>query len=93
MPRRTLLDWTPDDGPQDEWLARWAEQGWEPEYGYGVDLELHPGAWVRRWAMVWKGESRTAPSQQTTRVRSWERTVSGAAFWNWTVTREAGVDR
>lgn len=29
--RYRLADWTPDAGPEDEWLARWAVAGWHPE--------------------------------------------------------------
>lgn len=59
-PRRTLADWTPDAGPEDEWLARWAADGWEPEYGYGVEVTIGAVA-VKRWAMVRWGEGGKSP--------------------------------
>lgn len=55
IPRYTLADWTPDAGPLDDWLARWAARGWRPEHGYGVWVELSGGR-VMRWAMIREGQ-------------------------------------
>jgi hypothetical protein len=53
LPRRRLVDWTPEDGDGQEWLARLAAEGWVPEYGTGVDTIIN-GRRVRRFAMIYR---------------------------------------
>jgi len=48
---RKLVDWTPDAGPVEDWLERWAKAGWVPEYGQGVETSIG-GRTVTRWAMI-----------------------------------------
>lgn len=50
-PTRKLADWTPDAGPVEDWLERWANAGWMPEYGSGVETSI-AGRQVTRWAMI-----------------------------------------
>lgn len=53
-PEQRLCDWHPSWGPEELWLAQWAEKGWVPEW-----LPPYEGAWCtvnavrrKRWAMV-----------------------------------------
>ncbi len=51
-PLRTLVDWTPETGDVDEWLAQWEVAGWVPEHPWGgVDCDVR-GVTVVRWAMI-----------------------------------------
>lgn len=52
LPRRTLADWTSDEGDVDAWLAQWAAAGWVPEHTWGgIDVVVN-GRTVRRRAMI-----------------------------------------
>ncbi|NUS54752.1 MAG: hypothetical protein HOV66_07800 [Streptomycetaceae bacterium] len=51
LPRRRLVDWTPEDGDGEAWLARLAEEGWVPEHRSGSDSVIN-GRKVRRFAMI-----------------------------------------
>ena len=52
LPRRTLADWTPEEGDVGAWLAAWAAGGWVPEYAHGgLDVVVN-GRMVRRFAMI-----------------------------------------
>ena len=52
MPARILHDYDPaSDQTEADWLAAEYDNGWVPEYGYGVTIELN-GRTVRRWAMI-----------------------------------------
>jgi hypothetical protein len=57
LPRRRLIDWTPEDGDGEAWLARLADEGWVPEHRTGSDTVVN-GRRVRRFAMI---ERRIAP--------------------------------
>jgi hypothetical protein len=48
--RRGLEHWHPDDGPLDEWLAGWAEQGFVPEYSWDSTPIVVNGRTVLPWA-------------------------------------------
>lgn len=48
---RRLCDWTPEAGPLEDWLERWAQAGWSPEYGQGVQTDVG-GRSIERWAMI-----------------------------------------
>lgn len=64
LPRRRLIDWTPDQGDGDTWLAKLAEEGWVPEHRTGADVTIN-GRRVRRFAMIHRdGEvAETVPNQ------------------------------
>lgn len=49
--RRTVRDWTPDQGDGEEWLARLEAEGWTPEYGVGVRVTIN-GQAVVRYALI-----------------------------------------
>jgi hypothetical protein len=51
LPRRRLVDWTPQDGDQRDWLARLEADGWVPEHGAGVPTVIN-GRRVVRFAMI-----------------------------------------
>lgn len=53
LPRRRLIDWTPEDGPGDAWLAKLAAEGWVPEHTTGADTVIN-GRHVRRFAMIYR---------------------------------------
>ena len=60
LPRRRLVDWTPEAGDQREWLARLADEGWVPEHGAGVPTTIN-GRRVVRFAMI--ARQRSAPPE------------------------------
>ena len=45
--RRTIRNWTPDQGDGNEWLARLESEGWVPEYGAGVRVRINGRDLVR----------------------------------------------
>ncbi|HEY1179330.1 MAG TPA: hypothetical protein VGF17_24510 [Phytomonospora sp.] len=51
LPCRRLVDWTPQDGDQGEWLERLAEEGWVPEHLTGAEVVVN-GRRVVRFALV-----------------------------------------
>jgi hypothetical protein len=59
LPRRRLVDWTPEEGDQAAWLAQLAASGWVPEHGAGVPTTVN-GRRVVRFAMIERapGDSR-----------------------------------
>ena len=60
LPRRRLIDWTPDQGDGDEWLEELAEEGWVPEHRTGADVTVN-GRRVRRFAMIHRDNDESAP--------------------------------
>ena len=50
--RRKLEQWHPDDGPLDEWLAAWAEQGFVPEYPWDSTPITVNGRTVLPYALI-----------------------------------------
>ena len=51
LPRRRLVDWTPDQGDGTAWLAKLAEEGWVPEHRTGSDTVVN-GRRRIRFAMI-----------------------------------------
>lgn len=49
--RYRLADWTPDAGDEDEWLARWADAGWNPGFPDGAWTTVG-GRQIKRHALV-----------------------------------------
>ncbi len=59
MPARILHDYDPNsDQEEADWLASEWDNGWKPEYGFGVPVRID-GKLLRRWAMI--REERSAP--------------------------------
>ena len=52
--RRTVRDWTPDLGDGDQWLTQLEAEGWTPEYGAGVHVQIN-GQPVVRYALIETG--------------------------------------
>ena len=50
--RRTLEHWHPDDGPLEDWLAAWAEQGMAPEYQWPSTPITVNGRTVLPYALI-----------------------------------------
>jgi hypothetical protein len=50
--RRTLEHYHPDEGPLDQWLARWAEQGLSPEYPWPSTAIVVNGRLVYPYALI-----------------------------------------
>lgn len=48
---RTLADWTPDQGSEQDWLAMWAARGMLPEHSDGAWFKIG-GRTVKRWALI-----------------------------------------
>lgn len=55
LPRRRLVDWTPEDGDGAAWLAQLEADGWVPEHRTGADTVIN-GRRVRRFAMIRREE-------------------------------------
>jgi hypothetical protein len=52
MRARILHDYGPhSDQTEQDWLAAEYDNGWQPEHGQGVPIELN-GRMVHRWAMI-----------------------------------------
>jgi hypothetical protein len=51
-PRRNLEHYSPEDGPLEEWLARWAEQGMVPEYPWPPTPVVVNGRTVAPYVLV-----------------------------------------
>jgi hypothetical protein len=60
LPRRRLVDWTPDQGDGDAWLARLEAEGWVPEHRTGADVVIN-GRPVRRFAMIRREHDESGP--------------------------------
>ena len=55
MRARILHDYDPhSDLTEQDWLAAEFDNGWQPEHGQGLTIELN-GRTVHRWAMIRTG--------------------------------------
>ena len=50
--RYRLADWTTDAGPEEDWLARWAEADWIPEHADGGSWCVVNGHQMKRWSLT-----------------------------------------